>query len=53
MADAKLNPCNDNLPDLQMQFDVFSSLFMNAGSSLKLFCMVVLSDVWPLYTHTF
>ena len=22
--------CNDNLPDLKMQFDVFSTLFMNA-----------------------
>ena len=31
----------------------FSTLFMNTWSSLKFFCMVVLSDVWPLYTHAF
>ena len=35
-----------------MLFDVFSTLFMNAWSSLKLFGMVVLLDVWPLYAHT-
>ena len=44
---------NDNLTDLKLQFDVFSKLFMKAGSGLKLFCMVVLSVVWPLYTHIF
>ena len=36
-----------------MIFDAFLKLFMIAGSSLKLFCLVVLADVWPLYTHTF
>ena len=25
---------------------------MNALSSLKLFCMVLLSDLWPLYAHS-
>ena len=38
--------CNDNLPDFKIQFDVFSTLFVNALSSL-----LVLSDVWPLYKH--
>ena len=36
---------NDILPDLIVQFYVFSTLFNE--------CMVVLSDVQPLYTHAF
>ena len=32
-------------------FDVFPTLFLNSLSSLN-FCMVALSDVWLLYTHT-
>ena len=41
---------NDNLPGLKI-FDVFPTLFLNSLSSLN-FCMVALSDVWLLYTHT-
>ena len=34
---------NANLPGLNMQFDIFSALFINTWSWLKLFCMTGLS----------
>ena len=44
---------NDNLPDLKMWFDVFFNVIHERLIKFETFCMVVLSDVWLLYTHTF
>ena len=43
-----------NFPDLKMQFDDFFNVIHECLIKFEtFFCMVVLSDLWPLYTHTF
>ena len=44
---------NDNLPDLKCSLKFFQRYSWTPDQVWFFFCMVVLSDVRPLYTHTF
>ena len=42
---------DDNLPDLNMQFDVFSTLFMNALSTFKFVHVFLVIRVYFIYAY--